>query len=353
MNKYLSLVSILLIILVSACDLGEEPGPGGADPYTPGVKTLSPTNISETGFQLNWSVSSPGGFQSIAIEVAEDKELSRIIKYAEIADITSENYLIEGLKGARSYYCRIALLDKGTRIAESEIREAETSYRMDNIDLVTEDEYTLSGKLAYLESLSGSRPGVIMMHEFGVWVNPWTGSTLMKQLVAEGYVCLTFFFRGHGTSDPVDNLMDLVNNKSLLINDLQAAVDFMNTEELVKTGELTLLGGSMGAIMALAGNGYDEVLCSVALSPTTDGVFLLFPNMTLSSVYYLVGELDIHEEIQGGDFPAETQTLYGLTEEPKKLDIILGTADHGSNLLSRDSLNTSITDWILERVPVK
>ncbi len=352
MNHYLSLVSILLITLMSACDLGEGPGPVETDPDTPSVNTLSPTNITETGFQLNWSISSPTGFQSIAIELAEDKELSRIIKYEEIADITSENYLIDGLKGARAYYYRLVLLDNGTRIAESEIKETETTYRMDNIDLVTEDAYTLSGKLAYLESLSGSRPGIIMMHEFGVWVNPWTGSTLMKQLVAEGYVCLTFFFRGHGTSDPVDDLMDLVNNKGLLINDLQAAITFMSTDELVRPGELGLLGGSMGAIMALAGNGYDEVLTSVALSPTTDGVFLLFPNITLNSVYYLVGEQDIHEEIQGGDFPAETQTLYELTEEPKKLDIIEGTSDHGSNLLSRDSLNTSITDWILERVPV-
>jgi dienelactone hydrolase len=151
----------------------------------------------------------------------------------------------------------------------------------------------------------------------------------------------------------VENLMDLVNNKGLLIKDLQAAVSFMRANEHVRPGELGLVGGSMGATMALAGNGNNEVLCSVALSPISDGVFLLFPNMTLSSVYYLVGELDNFEEMKGADFPAETQRLYELTEEPKKMDIIEGTADHGSDLLSRDSLNTSITDWILERVPVK
>ena len=104
------------------------------------------------------------------------------------------------------------------------------------------------------------------------------------------------------------------------------------------------------AIAALAGNGYEEVLTSVALSPTRDGVFLLFPDMTLSSVYYLVGEQDIRDQ-QGADFPAEANALYDLTEEPRKLNIIPGTDDHGTNLLSRDSLNTSIEEWFLQYLP--
>jgi alpha-beta hydrolase superfamily lysophospholipase len=173
----------------------------------------------------------------------------------------------------------------------------------------------------------------------------------MKKLVAEGYVCLTFFNRGHGTSTPVDDLMDLINDKSLLAKDLKAAIDFMNGHELVSPGKLGLVGGSMGAIMALAGNGYEEVLTSVALSPAIDGVFVIFPGMTLSSAYYLVGELDIHDN-PAVNFPAETNALYDLTEVPKKLNIIPATSDHGSDLLSRDSLNTSIVDWILERNPL-
>jgi dienelactone hydrolase len=189
------------------------------------------------------------------------------------------------------------------------------------------------------------------MHEFGVWVNPWVGSDILKQLVSEGYVCLTFFFRGHGTSTPVDNLMDLINDKSLLANDLKAAIGYLNGHELVSAGELGLMGGSMGATMALAGNGFEEVKTSVALSPGSDGVLVIFPGMTLSSVYYLVGELDIHED-PAVNFPAEASSLFDLTEEPKKLDLIAGTSDHGSNLLSRDSLNTSVKNWILESLPL-
>jgi len=336
------------MFLMASC---EEGGGGGADPETPSLKVLPPSNISETEFQLNWTLNTLFGFQSISVDLSEDKEMAKIIKHVETGDISTEYMLVNGLKGATKYYYRLSLNDNEIPVFKSDILGAETSFRMDKVDLVTEDSYTLSSKLAYLETISGSRPGIILMHEFGVWVNPWTGSDLMKQLVAEGYVCLTFFNRGHGTSTPMDDIMELINDKSLLAKDLQAAIDFMNEHELVSSGKLGLVGGSMGAIMALAGNGYDEVLTSVALSPARDGVFVIFPDMTLSSVYYLVGELDIHDD-PAVDFPAETNVLFNLSEEPKKLDIIPATSDHGSNLLSRDSLNASILDWILERNPL-
>lgn len=340
---------IFLLFFLTACEIGV--GPEGGEVATPEIKALSPTNISETGFQLNWSLNTQLGYNSISIELSEDREMTKIIKYVEIQDLTRLNHELSGLKGATKYFYRLSLLSNSIHVFISEVKEAETSFRMDSFELVTEDNYTLSSKLAYLESVSGSRPGIILMHEFGVWVNPWIGSDLMRQLVAEGYVCLTFFFRGHGTSTPVDDLMDLINDKSLLAADVKAAVEYLNGHELVSADELGLVGGSMGAIMALAGNGYEEVQTSVALSPIIDGVYVIFPDMTLSSVYYLVGELDIRED-PAVDFPYETTALYDLTEDPKKLDIIAGTSDHGSNLLSRDSLNTSVKNWILESLPL-
>ena len=340
---------VLLVLLTNSCDTGGEGG-GETGPDTPVLKVLGPSVLTETGFQLNWSITNAVGFETILILVAEDKEMTEIVRYVEEDDKLVQNVLLSGLDGATKYFYRISLMNQGNTVTESEIKAVETSYKLESTSLVTEDDYTLSAKLVYLESVSGNRPGIIMMHEFGVWVNPWISSDLTKQLVAEGYVCLTFFFRGHGTSTPVDDLMDLLNDRSLLAKDLQAAIDFMNGHELV-SGTLGLIGGSMGAIMALAGNGYEEVLTSVALSPTRDGVFLLFPDMTLSSVYYLVGELDIHDD-PNVDFPAEANSLYELTEEPRKLDIIPGTSDHGSNLLSRDSLNASIEEWFLQYLPL-
>ena len=340
---------VLLVFLASSCDMGGEGG-GEPGPETAVLKNLDPSAISETGFQLNWSITNPAGFNTIVILLSEDEEMTKIVKFMELNDISAPYVIFDGLKGATTYFYKVSLKNQGSTVVESDLKRVETSFKMESFNLLTEDSYSLSSKLAYLESVSGSRPGIIMMHEFGVWVNPWVGSDLMKQLVADGYVCLTFFFRGHGTSTPVDDLMDLINDKSLLTKDLQAAIDYMNEHELV-SGELGLIGGSMGAIMALAGNRYEKVLTSVALSPTSDGVFLIFPDMTLTSVYYLVGELDIHD-LEGADFPAESNTLYKLTEEPRKLNIIPSTSDHGTNLLSRDSLNTSIKEWFRALLPL-
>lgn len=343
------LAIFVLVFLLSACETGGVPEEAG--PLSPSLTLFSPSNISETGFQLNWSLNTPFGFQSISVLIAKDKEMQTKVKYLATDDISSVSLPVEGLEGATPYFYQISLINDGIPVFTSDIKEVETSYRMEQLYLLTEDSYSLSGDLAFLESLSGSRPGIILMHEFGVLNNPWIDSELMKQLVAEGYICLTFFNRGHGNSTPIDNIVDLIDDKSLLARDLKAAIDFMNEHELVSSGKLALIGASMGAIMALAGNGYAEVLSSVALSPISDGVMVIFPNMKLSSVYYLVGEHDIRDE-PALDFPAEANTLYNLTEEPRKMDIIPGTSDHGTKLLSRDSLNTSVLDWILERNPL-
>jgi hypothetical protein len=74
--------------------------------------------------------------------------------------------------------------------------------------------------------------------------------------------------------------------------------------------------------------------------------------MTLSSVFYLVGELDIRPEINA-DLPRDAEVLYNSTEAPKKLTIVSSTSDHGTSLLSRDELNISIQEWIMETLPLK
>lgn len=343
--------AILFLSLLFSCDSGPVGGPEPSDPQ-PVLKILSLTSVSETGFQINWSIENPVGFQSIAVQLARNEDLSQSLSYDLIDDISTTELLVENLDGATRYFYKVYLLNNGNTVVESEVKTAETAYQNESIELTTEDDFTLRGSLAYLESVPGKRPGIIMMHEFGVWVNPWVGSELLKQLVADGYICLTFFFRGHGTSTPVDDLMDLLNNRSLIAEDLKTAVAHMNAHDKVTPGELGLVGGSMGATMALAGNGYEEVLTSVALSPVRDGVFLLFPDMTLKSVYYLVGEMDIAGN-PPLDFLVEAQNLYEITEEPRKLNNIPGTADHGTELLSRDSLNSSIESWFLEMLPLE
>ena len=162
---------------------------------TPSLDVQSPSNVTETSFQLNWSTSSQN-FQSISIDLSLDRKLEVIEEHVTITDATAEHYLFTGKKGATKYFYKISLIVDGKTETVSDLYGVETSYEAEGINLLTSDEMKLTGSLAYLKSNMVKRPGIIMMHELGVWVNPWIDSPLLKRLVSEGYVCLTFFFRG-------------------------------------------------------------------------------------------------------------------------------------------------------------
>ena len=162
---------VLLVFLASSCDTGGEGG-GELGPATPVLKNLAPSAISESGFQLNWSITNPAGFNTIEVLLSEDEEMTKLVKFMELTDISAQNVIFDGLKGATTYFYKVSLKNQGSTIVESDLKRADTSFKMESFNLLTEDSYSLSAKLAYLESVSGSRPGIIMMHEFGVWVNP-------------------------------------------------------------------------------------------------------------------------------------------------------------------------------------
>ncbi len=337
------LIAFFLVLSIHSCEK-ENPDPVSLD-------IQKPSEVMETSFQLNWTVSNLN-FQSITIDLSLDRNMEVIEESVSISDATQNSYNFTGKKGATKYYYRISLVRDGIIQIESDLYGVQTSYETQAVSLLTSDDKNLMGSLAYLKSNAETRQGIILMHELGVFVNPWIDSPLLKRLVSEGYVCLTFFFRGHGSSSSVEGgLMSLIENKSLVARDLEAAISFMSDNELVTRDSLGLIGASLGGIMALAGNGYEEVITSVSLSAPADGVYDIFPNMTLSSVFFLAGELDIRPDINS-DIPRDAQVLYETCEAPKKLTIVEGTSDHGTSLLIRDELNESIKEWILETLPL-
>jgi len=337
------LTALLLVLSIHSCEK-DSPDPASID-------VQSPSDITENGFRLNWTISNQN-FQSINIDLSLDRDLEVIEESVSISDANQASYLFTAKRGATKYYYRISLTGDGETLAESDLYGVETSYEVQGVKLVTSDGMNLTGSLAYLQSNTGTRSGIIMMHELGVWVNPWLDSPLLKSLVSEGYVCMSFFFRGHGTSSSVDGgFQALIDDLGLVAKDLDAAISYMNANEMVTQGKLGLIGASLGGIMALAGNGYEGVLTSVSLSAPSTGVYNIFPDMTLKSVFYLVGELDINQA-SNADFPRDAQFLFNSSEEPKKLTIVTGTSDHGTQLLSRDSLKISIQEWIMETLPL-
>jgi alpha-beta hydrolase superfamily lysophospholipase len=229
----------------------------------------------------------------------------------------------------------------------SEVKSVTTGYRSEIVSFTTEDGLTIAGKLFYLEHISATRPGIIFMHELGAFVNNWKGADVVINLVARGYVCLVIDFRGHGQSSPWDLPVDegeVEEFINVLDQDLIAAMAFLKEYHTVDPNNLALVGGSLGGIMALAGNGFEEIKASVALSAPRLGVNSIFPDHQINAALFIAGELDINP-VTGKNFADEAVIMHGQAAEPKKLIILDGRTDHGTELLS-PSINQEIIDWI-------
>lgn len=327
---------IIILTLVSSCKKSTDDNPKT-------VELKSPTNITETSFTANWNLIT-SDVKSIFIEIAFDNNYENIVKQIE-ANNTQSSLIIDDMLGATKYFHRLVVEFNDGSISKSGTKSLRTSYITETVTFTTSDDMTIAGKIYYLGSNDTPKPGIIFMHEMGVFVNNWNSSDVVLGLVAKGYVCLAFDFRGHGNSTPVDDLSILLSDKSLIANDLKAALSFLKNQTKVDPSNIALVGASLGAIMAVAGNGYEEVKTSVSVSGIEDGIYEIFPDLSISSALYVVGEFDIHD-VPNGNFPKEAQSMYDISQEPKKLIIVQGASAHGTELLTSVSLVTEIINWI-------
>ena len=327
-------LSFSLLILFTNCNKSDEE-------QVVILTNQDPSSVTETSFTANWSINS-SDLKSLRIEVSSQQDFSSIFKTVTVQNTSLKSESISDLHGATVYYYRIiASLNNGNSVS-SEVKKVMTIYKTESVTFITSDNLQIAAKLKYLESNSTKGPGIIFMHELGVFVNNWNNAELVTSLIAQGNVCMVLDFRGHGQSDAFE-LQDIADNIGVVAPDLIAAIDFLKSHKAVNPQKLALVGGSLGAIMSIAGNGYEEVKCSVSLSGGRNGIYSIFQNLEIESAFFIVGELD-----NGGgiDFPNEAAKLYEIAKQPKKLKTIAGNSAHGTNLLVEDGLNQEIIDWI-------
>jgi dienelactone hydrolase len=332
------LCAFLLAIL--SCKKDEE---AQNEPMT--VSVESATDITETSFKFRWT--SAASFDQMIVQIAYDASFNPLLKEMVINDHSQAQLLIEELNGATTYKYRIKAVLSSGNVVFSNQKTVTTSFQTESVKLMTSDGYELAAKLKYLQGRAGEKPGIIFMHELGVWVNNWQSAEVVTNLIAQGYACLVFDFRGHGQSDDYPlptNISEIEAFVGVLSQDLSAALDFMKTSEEVDGNKLALVGGSVGAMMAIAGNGYEEVKSTVALSASQLGIYSIFPSMEISSAFFIAGELDVNG--QGVSFGDEAATMYNNASEPKKLKVYEGKSAHGTELLLESGLNEEIIDWI-------
>ncbi len=336
------LIPFLILIVILSCKKEEGEAPIN-------FTLQSASDIKETSFKINWTVNS-NDINQITIQLALDESFNSIEKEVIVAQINQNSQEVNQLNGATQYNYRIkALLNNGDVIF-SQIGSVTTSYKSEPVTFTTSDGILIAGKLKFLESNSGANPGIIFMHELGAWVNNWQNADVVTSLIAQGYVCLIFDFRGHGQSGDFPLPTDASEIEAFVTSvsqDLIASIDFLKTKDVIDANQLALVGGSLGAIMAVAGNEFEEVKATVALSASRLGIFSIFPELKINSALFIAGELDANT--QSVNFATEANALYNMAEEPKKLMILADNSAHGTNLLLTPGVNQEIINWINTR----
>jgi dienelactone hydrolase len=317
------------------------------------VSFQDPVDVSETGFTLSWSIN-PSDYNSLSVFLATDPSFNSIVQIRTFQDNSLNTVRFDSLHGATTYYYRISIVRHPGSIFISSTCSIETPFASDAVSFSTPDSAVLKGSLCYLGSIKGKRPAILLMHEFGIFVNGWINSDLLKTLVAEGYICLIYYNRGHGSSSYFPDLTELIKDPRYLANDLRGALGFITAQSLVRPDSIALIGASMGASMAVAGNGNDSVRASVALSPGNIHINYMYPGVPLRTILYIVGENDVVNTTEGTtNYLEEARFLYDRTEDPRKLVVVKNTSAHGTHLMESSVVNSEILQWIRLYLPVE
>lgn len=342
-------IYFVALVLIFACSKSETPDPNSGS-GSPKITINGEQNIQETEFTTSWSVNKTG-ISSIKIQVSSTEEFTDIIKDIPVP-ISNTSVKVSGLTGATIYYYKVIMSFSDNSSLTSSVEAVTMGFNKETITFTTSDGLTLSAEIAYLASITNPKPGLILMHGFRLTKERWTVVNMSKirnEMVAKGYVCLAFDFRGHGDSDDYDLdiiFNDLVVNAATVSKDLIAAIDYMKNHNEVDGEKIALLGESyLGGNMAIAGNGYNEVKASVAITPSRVGINSIFPNLSINSVFYIAGDTDKRPRPYG-DSEAESVYLHGISNAPKKINIV-SSGEHGQNLLTDvPTLEDEIIEWI-------
>jgi dienelactone hydrolase len=336
-TRILSLAMYFLFLSgITSCNKDES-----AEPAL--LSSIHTSEITETGFKIGWSVTSTD-VQKITVELSRNEGFEEMEQVFEESG-QSSGILIQGLQGATKYYYRIVAETADGPVFQSGTFRETTPYTSETITITTSDGISLSAKLCYLSYVESKKPAILFMHEMGAFVNNWKSSDCVTGLVAKEYVCLILDFRGHGNSTPIEDLSILIDDWSLVATDLVTAIEYLQGHDRVDGQNIALAGGSLGGIMALAGNGFEEVRCSISLSGARLGIYQLFPDLVMKNCLYIAGENDANENANV-NFAEEAELMFNLADEPKKLIIKDGSPLHGTDLLIYPNITDEVINWI-------
>jgi hypothetical protein len=342
--KTKGIINLLLVAVAGAVFTGCPPSP---DP-DPEISLLDPTEVTENGFTVHWTVLHATPVE-VHLELCCTPDFNEIFKEAAIDDPAKTHYRFEGLHGATRYYCRIRITTSDGD-TPSKTSMFKTGYQSENADVITQDGLHIAGNLYYLSSNPPESPAMILMGHAQI-NNFWKGEDLFMDLVAEGYICYIFSWRGHGQSEywPIppnpscEYLEEFASTYAFM--DMEACYTYLKAHEKVDSTRIGLMGGSLGAIESLNGNNWTGVKVSVALTAVRTGL----REMDLLQNVLLTGGKGDYISTCDYWIADECTAIYNAAVEPKKL-ILLEGDKHGIDILAVKGIKKEILDWINARM---
>jgi len=217
----------------------------------------------------------------------------------------------------------------------------------ESVALTTEDGLTVAGTYQAAPGVD-SGPAVLLLHQYGNDRHDY--DAIWSLFHESGLATLAIDFRSHGESDQASvSTEELLSDPDQLRHDVEAALDWLASKEEVDPARIGVMGLSVGANMAVVANHNRKawgVASIVAFSAKLSAVEALSSTseLDLESALYVASE---GEEPQATD----AVSLYDLTAEPHRVELVLGTSSHGADLLqaSADARQGSV-DWFAEQL---
>jgi pimeloyl-ACP methyl ester carboxylesterase len=206
----------------------------------------------------------------------------------------------------------------------------------------------LVGDFYALPDADNEHPAVLLLHMLGSARIAW--NTLIPSLLEAGYGVLTVDLRGDGESG------DLWDGQKAQYDTLMWLA-WLREQSSVKDDSVSIVGGSMGASLALAGCAADEAcVTTIALSPA-EGQTILIPvkeavseGLAERSAFLIASQRDRSS--------AETlRTLLTVAKGEINAYLITGSL-HGTDIIgsrndrTRDPVIKPIVDWLNAHLPI-
>ncbi len=208
------------------------------------------------------------------------------------------------------------------------------------VEITAADGVTLVADWSVPGGAAEPRPAVILMHMLGSARGAFR-STLVPVLLDAGYATLSIDFRGHGQSG---GKRGSPGDWDLTEEDVYAWLAWLRAQPGVDPERISLVGGSLGAVMALRVTGSDErVLTAVAISP-----FVEAQGVRTDDSVRAIGErpLFLVAGQEDSDPANSVRTLMALAEGDVQVRLYPNQA-HGTGLLVVEKdLIPAIVAWL-------